>query len=76
MTHNKADSNCYLPTAEDIAAASAEVRSHWTASVEISRAGGNGKLCLKNADGSLTEPCDIMGIKINRSRRGWSAEVI
>ena len=76
MTHNKPDQNCYLPTAEEILAASAEVRANWTAAVEISRAGGNGKLCLKNADGSLTEPCDIMGIKINRSRRGWSAEVI
>ena len=74
--HNKADSNCYMPTAEEIAAAAAEVRANWTASVEISRAGGNGKLFLKNKDGSLVEPCDIVGIKINRSRRGWSAEAI
>jgi len=76
MTHNKADQNCYMPTAEEIIAAAAEVRANWTAAVEISRAGGNGKLFLKNKDGSLVEPCDIIGIKINRSRRGWSAEAI
>ena len=74
--HNKADSNCYMPTAEEIAAAAAEVRSHWTASVEISRAGGNSKLYRREEDGELIEPCEIMAIKINRSRRGWSAEAM
>ena len=74
MSVNDPDHGCYLPTAKEIRDGIREAQSHWSPGTEISRAGGNSKLYMKEADGTFLAPVELSEYHINRSNGRWLLE--